>query len=65
MLILICIQIFPEGYYGTDYRINFIPSKINKSIYKLTPNPDLEGVGGPWSTTAEFLGNFMKFLLQK
>ena len=49
--------IFSEGYYSKDYKFRMVPSKINNSIYKVTPNVDMEGVGGPWSTIAELRGN--------
>ena len=49
----------------TDYRYRLVPSKINKLIYKVTPNLEFEEIGGPWTATAELRGNTWIIYLRK
>ena len=59
------ILIFSEGYYMVDYRYHIVPNKLNKSIYNISPNPELNDIGGNFTATAELRGNSWIIYLRK
>ena len=48
-----------------DYRYCIVPSKMNKSIYNISPNPVLKDIGGTCTATAELRGNSWIIYLRK
>ena len=48
-----------------DYRYHIVPNKLNKSIYNISPNPELNDIGGNFTATAELRGNSWIIYLQK
>ena len=48
-----------------DYRYHIVPNKLNKSIYNISPNPELNDIGGNFTATAELRGNTWIIYLRK
>ena len=48
-----------------DYRYCIVPSKLNKLIYNISPNPVLKDIGGTFTATAELRGNSWIIYLRK
>ena len=48
-----------------DYRYHIVPSKMNKLIYNISPNPELNDIGGTFTATAELRENSWIIYLRK
>ena len=59
------IETGKQGYYMVDYRYHIVPNKLNKSIYNISPNPELNDIGGNFTATAELRGNTWIIYLRK
>ena len=59
------IETGKQGYYMVDYRYHIVPSKMNKLIYNISPNPELNDIGGTFTATAELRENSWIIYLRK
>ena len=59
------IETGKQGYYMVDYRYHIVPSKMNKLIYNISPNPELNDIGGTFTATDELRENSWIIYLRK